>query len=681
MYEVYITMKKILLVISSLIFLISAAYSQLCPPYHLGPDTVIGCGASVTLQAPAGWGNYQWSNGSQAVSITVSQTGAYWCKSIDTLSNVVVNGDFSQGQTGFQSNYIPGTGGTWGLLSNPGTYAVTSNPNLVHTNFPVCYDHTVGNNTGSMLVMNGSSVFNQQVWYQTVNVQPNTNYIFSVWFTSVDPSSPAILRFSVNNTQLGNPITLTSNTCFWQNFYTTWNSGTNTTATISILNQNTAGGGNDFAIDDILFAPICVMADTLVVSHPPTPVVSVTGGDTICPGDSITLSASSNTPGSVFNWNPVSSTATDIRVSPSADTWYAVQTGFMNCWSAWDSVKVSLPVPLSAQINGTPAVCPQGSAHIDVTLSGGWNTLPTVWIPGYQTGNTLIVSPPATQTYGAIVSDQCSSDTLYHQVVVYPDPSPAFTVSQSGLCVPFCTDFNFTSATTAQTVTWDFGDNTAGNGLTPNHCYGNAGTYDVSVAVTDINGCSGTYMFPAAVVVYPLPQAAFTVDPPILTSLNPLLNFSDQSSGATVFNWDLGDGTTSTDANPSHTYIPGTILTDYITIQLIVANQYGCSDTVYRDIQVQNLTTFYMPNAFTPNNDGVNDYYFPKGYGIGRMYTQIYNRWGELVFSSQDMYASWDGKDQRTGDLCQEGVYVYVVDIQDQYGKEQRYMEHINLIR
>src|SRR5690606_8896089 len=153
--------------------------------------------------------------------ITVSQPGTYWCISTDTLGNVVVNGDFSQGQTGFQSDYVPGTGGSFGLLSLEGTYAVTSNSNNVHTNFAFCYDHTQGNASGSMLVVNGASAASQNVWRQIVNVQPNTTYIFSIWAMSVVSSNPGQLLFSVNGIPLGNTFTLSPTTCLWQQYSVT----------------------------------------------------------------------------------------------------------------------------------------------------------------------------------------------------------------------------------------------------------------------------------------------------------------------------------------------------------------------------------------------------------------------------------------------------------------------------
>jgi gliding motility-associated-like protein len=184
-------------------------------------------------------------NQTTTYTLTVSGLGS---------SNLIYNGDFNLGLTGFTSNYVPGTGGTWGPLSAEGTFAVSTNSNLTHTQFANCTDHTGG---GSMLVVNGAGVPNQNVWCQTVAVTPGTAYSFSMWATSVVSAAPAILQISINGSLLGSPFQLPSATCQWNQFFQLWNSGASTTATICIVNQNTQVGGNDFALDDIAFGPVC----------------------------------------------------------------------------------------------------------------------------------------------------------------------------------------------------------------------------------------------------------------------------------------------------------------------------------------------------------------------------------------------------------------------------------------
>ena len=180
----------------------------------------------------------------------------------DPTLNLIVNGDFSAGDSDFTTDYDPGTGGNFGLLSDEGQYAISTNSNLTHNNFANCPDHTGG---GQMMVVNGSDTANDNIWCQNVAVQPNTLYAFNAWLMSVISQNPAQLQFSVNGTPLGARFTASSATCDWRQFSETWMSDAATTAEICITNQNTAGSGNDFAIDDLFFGPVCVQTDEVTV--------------------------------------------------------------------------------------------------------------------------------------------------------------------------------------------------------------------------------------------------------------------------------------------------------------------------------------------------------------------------------------------------------------------------------
>ena len=212
-------------------------------------------------------------------------------------SNLIFNGGFEAGAVGFTSDYIPGTGGPWGLLSNEGEYAISTNPILTHTNFADC----PGSN---MMVVNGSTTPNANIWCQTVTVDPNTTYEFSAWLTSVNPSNPAILQFSVNGVLLGSPFNLSSTTCFWENFFETWESGGATSAEICITNQNTVASGNDFAIDDITFGPVCTGFDQVTVTVVDVAAFAEPIGLIPCNTPSIMLNGngSSTGPGVTYAW-------------------------------------------------------------------------------------------------------------------------------------------------------------------------------------------------------------------------------------------------------------------------------------------------------------------------------------------------------------------------------------------
>lgn len=196
-------------------------------------------------------------------SATVNQTSVFTLtvRSISTV-NLIVNGNFNQGDTGFDSDYVYGTGGGAGLLSNEGQYAIAGNAGTTHNQFANCNDHTGG---GNMMVVNASGVTNN-VWCQTVAVNTNTDYDFSAWVTSVTSQNPARLQFSVNGALLGNVFQASSSTCNWQQFNAQWSSGASVSAEICIVNVNQTPAGNDFAIDDVSFREICVFTDDVTIT-------------------------------------------------------------------------------------------------------------------------------------------------------------------------------------------------------------------------------------------------------------------------------------------------------------------------------------------------------------------------------------------------------------------------------
>ncbi|MEP7197057.1 MAG: gliding motility-associated C-terminal domain-containing protein [Saprospiraceae bacterium] len=178
--------------------------------------------------------------------------------------NLVTNGDFESGKTGFFTDYIVGTVPCYGFgyLDCEGTYDVINNSQLGHSAWSACKDHTSG--SGLMMVLNGAAAF-QNVWCQTVPVIPDMDYVFTAWITSVTPSSPPILQFNINGQSIGPTFNSSGAPCSWEKYEVIWNSGSNTSADICILNENTNTGGNDFAVDDISFQKICEKRDTMRV--------------------------------------------------------------------------------------------------------------------------------------------------------------------------------------------------------------------------------------------------------------------------------------------------------------------------------------------------------------------------------------------------------------------------------
>ena len=173
--------------------------------------------------------------------------------------NLITNGDFENGDDGsFTSDYTsvgPGSPDCYGegYLDCEGTYAVMDNPNDGHNHFSNCTDNS---GSGLMMAVNGAGAL-QEIWCQNVCVDPDASYLFSAWATSIESSSPAQLQFSIDGTLIGSLFGLNGSTCDWEQFESDWQANGETNIEICVTNQNTAAGGNDFALDDLAFYQVC----------------------------------------------------------------------------------------------------------------------------------------------------------------------------------------------------------------------------------------------------------------------------------------------------------------------------------------------------------------------------------------------------------------------------------------
>lgn len=330
--------------------------AQICnqfAPVNLGNDTTLcqGDTLSLDLSSLQGYKSLIWEDNSTNPLRTVTTSGNYSVEVKYLGPNIIVNGNFSLGYTNFTTDYLLGTGGPWGLLSYEGTYAITTSPSYVHNNFSYCTDHTSGG--GNMLVVNGASTPGVKVWCQNVSVTPNTDYEFSTWVTSAltDPNV-AQLQFSINNTTIGSVFSPSSTGCTWSQFFQVWNSGIQTSANVCITNQNVAVGGNDFAIDDISFSPVCIKRDTIDVTFKTKPVFSLSTSYDRCEGDTLVLSAENS--GFNYLWNNGDTTQT-IKVTQS--NIYSVVVSNDGYCDSTNSITVNFHAKPNAGANVTSVFC------------------------------------------------------------------------------------------------------------------------------------------------------------------------------------------------------------------------------------------------------------------------------------------------------------------------------------
>lgn len=438
------------------------------------------------------------------VTVSTSTNYVLTVRAADFSNNLISNGDFESGNVDFTSDYIYSPGDLW----PEGVYDVITNPQSSHSNFAPCADHTSG--AGNMMVVNGAGTPNQNVWCQTVTVNPNTQYVFSAWLTSVVSASPALLQFSINGTPIGSIFGPTSQVCNWSNFFTLWNSGGNGSATICIVNMNTALSGNDFAIDDILFAPTCLVTDTVRVN-----VINITAAASPavafipCDGAEITLSGAGSSTGAgiTYSWdtpngNIVSGQNTLNPVVNATGTYTLTVTydnGFTVCEKTATVTVAESPNQLAAWITPPP---PIGCGSNTVLLIGNtnqpafaayeWTTSNGNIVSGQNAKNATVDQPG---TYTLLVTNTNTGCTATTEITVTSATNPPTanaTAPDTITCTQLAADLSGIGSTTGANISyaWTTSNGTITSGQSSqNAVAGAGGTYILAVTNTS-NNCT-----------------------------------------------------------------------------------------------------------------------------------------------------------------------------------------------
>jgi gliding motility-associated-like protein len=222
-------------------------------------------------------------------------------------------------------------------------------------------------------------------------------------------------------------------------------------------------------------------------------------------------------------------------------------------------------------------------------------------------------------------------------------------------CMPLYTSFGGNALNPKYHYLWNFGDGMVSSSYSPTHNYANPGTYPVELIVTNNTGCADTVT--SQVTVYPSPNSEFgmSFSPDVYYLGLSELTLKNLSSGGIQYLWEFGTGDTSNMFEPSYQYNhPGNY-----TITLTVTNQWGCRDISRRLLDVKLPEDLYIPNAFTPNGDASNNNFFVVTKNITQLHIDIFDRWGERIYSSDNPEFQWDGSYQ--GRPVQQGVYIYLL--------------------
>jgi gliding motility-associated-like protein len=453
--------------------------------------------------------------------------------------------------------------------------------------------------------------------------------------------------------------------------------------------QNTSSANNLIAGTYVLFVTdsnACTFSNTITITQPASVTVIPSNTGPYCVGNTIQLNEG---PFTTYAWNGPGgfNSNTQNPAIPGAQLTDAGQytvtvTDPNNCSYSGVTTVIVNPGPMPNIVTNSP-IC----VNDILSLSGtGGNTYfwngPNGFSSVSQTPTVVANSVAYSGTYSLSIADinGCTGTTQVN-VIVNPSPTASIMESNNTGCSPVCTSFTV-SGNGIVSANWTMGDGSYDIGISPSpRCYSTPGIYTVGVVASDVNGCTGSNT--NTVEVYPIPVADFNHAPikPIL-NIDQEVTFTDASWGANIVSWNWyfmnTAQYTSILQNPTFMYTePGTY-----AVALVVKSDKGCSDTLVRPLVVGEDYGIYVPNAFTPNADGINDIFQPKGFGIVKYEINVFDRWGEKVFHTKDFNEGWNGTFQGRGSkLLEEGTYTWLINLTNVFGKAHELKGHVILMK
>lgn len=404
----------------------------------------------------------------------------------------------------------------------------------------------------------------------------------------------------------------------------------------------------------------------------------------ICSGDTVRFSPFED-PSYSYSWTPAGGLSDDSIATPdlsltSIHTYvenftYTLRV-FDGYCSSTDSVEVTLaPVPNAYFAHPAPqcmadhSVDLSGEGGFDSSADYSWNLGPHAFThsPNDKDQQGITFDIEGTHIISLVVSQYgCTSDAYLDSVVINPNPIADFNASFVKGCLPLSPEFAAVPVAGSNVnYQWSFGDGNTGIGADPGHIYEESGYMSVTLTITDDNGCSGSKSVPNFIQVLEQPVAGFRASPEIMFIGVDELELTNLSQNALysyyVINQDTILGATST----YNFNEPG----EYPITQVVV-NGAGCTDEITRIVKVEYGTEYFIPAAFTPNNDGKNDVFKVEGSEILDFNLVIFDRWGHEIFSSSDITKGWDGKSPESAQPVPEGVYIFRVEMKNKQNRD-----------
>lgn len=662
-------------------------------------------------------------DGNVSLTANVSNVGVsqYMWTFPNSTTQSGANVTITNAQPSHAGNYMVQATSIHNCVSSTQTTVVV-NPNPVinpSSNSPVCEGLTLNlnaNGTGGGITYNWTGPMSYSATGNTTSINNvqlghTGTYVVTATNTSTSCISTGSVDVVINPVPVLNP---TSNSPVCENGTLQLNVNTVPNGNYTWSGPNISGmNQQNFSINPVSLADGgtytvsvtdmngCFASATTSVIINALPSIQAFSNSPVCEEGTLYLFALSNSTNASFNWigpHGFSNGNANPSISPVStfhNGIFSVTVTDMNtmCTNSTSTNVVINPLPQSTIVTSVNELTKCEKESVTLSVIQDPIAASYQWVgPGGATYNNsdwvlnnLNANQSGTYTVTVTSNQGCTRSSSVN-LTVNPKPMALFVVDRAAGCSEHCMNFNDLSMVSGSaTITaWDWRNDGVGfsNSQNPNLCITNNGSssrrYDIQLIVTSSDGCKDTLLMNDMIEVFPRPISNFITDKFDYTILDNIL-FQDQSVGnmsVTNWNWDMGDGTVYSNANITHSYAD----TGVYTVTLTTTNNYGCTSSVSYVYHINEEFTFYIPNSFTPNRDMINDIWNVKGRGIKEFRMEIYNRWGERIYETDDYTLGWPGTYKTTNEKVQAGTYTYKIYVFDVHNKEHNYIGHVNVI-
>jgi len=338
-------------------------------------------------------------------------------------------------------------------------------------------------------------------------------------------------------------------------------------------------------------------------------------------------------------------------------------------------------------------ICENNCADIEAIATGGNGNITIDWfqVPfnnqPFTQGTNVSLCPFINTTYYAVASDGCSESIADSIEIIVRSTLVVFIESDTlEGCFPLAVTFYNLSPQFADafTCSWNFDNGDIFNLCedTLIYAYPGFGEFFASLTFTSEYGCVGSDTLDAPIVIYGYPEINFTWEPQPVSVLDTKVEFTNLTQGGVSYNWNFYNALTTPISNPVYEF--PAIDQAIFKVCLESISQFGCIDTVCKDIFIESVLSVFVPNTFTPDEDGLNDVFLPVVFGekFGSYIFRIFDRWGNEVFTTNEVGKAWTGNAMAGEYYVQNDVYAWRIEVESlQEGKIRVFEGIVTILR